>query len=853
MIPTPTPPSSPNLPANNVAQKKRRGSSVFTHLLIRLVVSLSLVSLMLLAVVLPYFEHTTTTLAAEQGKSLTNSTISAVRDDLYQNNMSDVILYCRGVLKNTPSIHFIVFSKSDGEQLLITASQWNLSQNQFRLDRQTLEKHPDGYFEKRWTQFANIRFHNIDREMFLFSNQILLGSDRWNAISIGYSLEEYNKVANSFKLGLSALILAFFALTLLLFRQASNSFRKKLGAISQTTSQLANGNFHARVRKTGFSEMDYVGDAINSMAASLHDKTHQLAQFSHIIKQTNEAFLLFNAEMNVIFANDATATLTGYPVDQLMGLRMTRFCELLELDPQTLLADFDWDKAINSPPNTRDLAIKCRSGEEIFIASGLEVIVEHDEAPNHSPSRNLLLVMADITSRKRLENELHRLAYVDLLTDLPNRRMFMRCIEKLVDDSGQEGTSFALLFMDLKDFKNINDSLGHEIGDLVLQQIANILKAMFPYHDMMSRLGGDEFTILLTEIGQQTSLQERSERVSFFASNLLQQLASRPMIINGNFLSIGSSIGAAIYPEHGDDASSLLRSADTALYAAKRHGLNRFLVFDEEMNKALQEQVQLDSEMRRGLMATQKHFFLNYQPIVRLSDMKIVGAEALARWKNPRRGMISPGEFIPLAEKSELIVELSQFLFEQALKQMQKWQQTGVLDYVSINISVKHFELPDFVEKLMEIMSQYCVAPEKMLLEFTESIMLENIDEALVKLEQLKKYGFRIAIDDFGTGYSSLNYIHQLPIDCIKIDKSFIDGIPDNRKTQAIIQAVSTIAGSLDIWTVAEGVESPVQSKWLKKYGCSCGQGYLFSRPISPEELEKLVQNTNLTETVASA
>ena len=838
MMPTPTP-STTNSPASV------RSKSLFTHLLIRVVISLLAVALMLFVVVMPNYQRTATTLAAEQGKSLSASTLSAVYDNLYQNSMSDVIEYCRGVLKNASSIHFIAFSKPDGEQLLIASNRWEQSPNQFHLNQKLLEEFLDGHFEKRHTDFLNTRFQDLNRDMFLYSRPILFGDNNWSAITIGYSLEEYSRVADGFKLSLIILLAVFVVLTLLLFRHASNRFRSKLSAITLTTDQLAEGNFHARVEKTGFSEMDYVGDAINGMAFSLHEQTHQLTQMSRIIEQTQEAFLLFDTEMHVVFVNDAAARLSGYCPKELLGISIKRFTELLGLDPQQLLAGFDWEQAGISPPPGRDIAIRRPDQEEVFIDFRLEVITDSDSDPDSPPYQNLLLVMSDITSRKRLENELHRLAYVDLLTDLPNRRMFMECIESLIAETEENHGSFALIFMDLKDFKNINDSLGHEIGDQVLQQIASLLKAMLPCHDLMARLGGDEFTVLLTELDAKTSIEERSERVSTFADNLLQQLASRPMIIGGHFLSIGTSIGVAIYPEHGEDSVSLMRSADTAMYAAKKHGLNRFLVFDEEMNKALQEQVQLDSEMRRGLLATQKHFFLAYQPIVRLSDMRIVGAEALARWKNPRRGLVSPGEFIPVAETSDLIVDLSKFLFEMTIKQMQKWQQTGLLDYVSINISVKHFELPDFVEKLLEITRQYCVAPQHLLLEFTESVMLENVSEALTKFGQLKQHGFRIAIDDFGTGYSSLNYIHQLPIDCIKVDKSFIDGIPNNPKTQAVIKAVTTIAQSLDIWTVAEGVEEPAQAQWLKDYNCSCAQGFLFSRPISPEELENLALKMN--------
>ena len=834
---TPTPPANaPDAP---------RSRSLFTHLLIRVLVALLGVSLMLFVVVMPGFQRTATMLAAEQGKSLSASTLSAVYDNLYQNNMSDVIEYCRGVLKNTSSIHFIAFSKPDGEQLLITSNRWALSPDQFHLDLQLLGEAHDGHFEKRHTDFPNTRFQDMVHDMFLYSRPIFFEGNNWSAITIGYSQEEYRKVAEGFKWSLVFLLVVSIALTLMLFRHASNRFRSKLSAISQTTDQLAGGNFHARVAKTGFSEMDYVGEAINAMASSLHEQTHQLTRLSRIIEQTQEAFLLFDTEMHVVFVNEAAARLSGYHPDELLGISISRFAELLGLDPQQLLAGFDWAQAEISPPPGRDIAIRRQGKEEIFVDFQLEVITDHDNDPDTPPHQNLLLVMSDITSRKNLENELHRLAYVDLLTDLPNRRMFMECIENLIVENEESQGSFALIFMDLKDFKNINDSLGHEIGDLVLQQVSVLLKAIFPCHDLMARMGGDEFTVLVTELDASTSIEARSERISSFADDLLQQLASRPMIIGGHFLSIGASIGVAIYPEHGDDAVSLIRSADTAMYAAKRHGLNRFLVFDEDMNKALQEQVQLDSEMRRGLLATKKHFFLAYQPIVRLSDMHIVGAEALARWKNPRRGMVSPGEFIPVAEASDLIVDLSKFLFEMTLKQMQKWQQTNLLDYVSINISVKHFELPDFVENLLEMTRQHRVAPQHLLLEFTESVMLENVSEALCKFGQLKQHGFRIAIDDFGTGYSSLNYIHQLPIDCIKIDKSFIDGVPNNPKTQAVIKAVTTIAKSLDIWTVAEGVEEPVQVQWLKDYDCSCGQGYLFSRPATPDELENLVMKMN--------
>jgi diguanylate cyclase (GGDEF)-like protein len=445
---------------------------------------------------------------------------------------------------------------------------------------------------------------------------------------------------------------------------------------------------------------------------------------------------------------------------------------------------------------------------------------------------NFLAVLSNITSRKHMEKELHQLAFYDKLTDLPNRRKFIDHLKQSIKSYKRNKKSFALFFMDLDNFKFVNDTLGHEAGDEFLVQVGNRLKEIFRNNDLVARLGGDEFTVLVEDIKF-----EGREDISFLAEKMLRELASKPIFISGRPLQISTSLGIATYPENGQDGDTLIKHADIAMYSAKKAGKNRHAFFSDRMNELLSKRIEIENDLKAAIELKQVDFY--YQPIINLATNQLVGAEALVRWNHPKKGFISPVEFIPIAEASDLIITLSDYLLNIAFKQAHEWQSKIFTPRMSVNISVRQFEKPNFIDCLVYFLEAYQLDAKKIQLEFTESVMLDSTNETILKFEALKKIGFKIAIDDFGTGYSSLGYIHKLPIDVIKIDRSFVSGMLTNKKTNSIVAAVAKLSIALDIKIVAEGIELEAEADMLRQYQCDYGQGYLFDKALPIEEFER--------------
>ena len=350
---------------------------------------------------------------------------------------------------------------------------------------------------------------------------------------------------------------------------------------------------------------------------------------------------------------------------------------------------------------------------------------------------------------------------------------------------------------------------------------------------MVTRLGGDEFTVLIED----TKSDDVADTI-LLAEKLLTRLAKSPITINRRTFTVNTSIGIARYPENGEDSETLLRNADTAMYAAKRSGKNRYALFSEEMNSDLQQHIEMEIALKEAAFSKDQ-IVLHYQPIVDLSSRKIVGAEALARWHHPEKGLIPPSEFIKIAEKSDLISTLSNNLLHSAFHQAKKWQVSANSPYLSVNISVKQFTKDGFISHLEGLIESFGIDPSKILLEFTENVMLDSSNETFDKFEKLKNLGFKIGIDDFGTGYSSMGYIHKLPIDVLKIDRTFVEDVIHNNKTRAIVTAITKLSSSLRITTIAEGIEREEDAAFLKELHCDFGQGYLFDEALEISAFEK--------------
>lgn len=803
-------------------------SGIFGHFFIRTSIIQSISGLLLLLVVLPFFNKLSDEMAAEQGRTFSNSTLAATYDALYKKDYSQIVDYCMNVMRDTPNILMIVYSNRNGEEIIMTKDNWTLKEKslpyyntQFTHDKTLL-------IGDRPYKISNNSSLLSASKHFEFSTPVAISGQEWGVLTVSFSKEAYFSIIKSFYWVVIIFTILSCGLSLFLFFASSSRIRRQISTFTTTAKNLAEGKLSTRAPETSIGEIGELGKAINEMSSSLQEKSSRLSQLVQIVEQTNDAFVLFDKNLNIGFVNDAIISITGYPCEYFENMHIVQFSDALNLDLPDLLREIEWMDQHKTNPPSHDIVISRQNKTALPVEMRLEFIENSEKSEKH-----LLAVLSSITERKKLENELHQLAFYDKLTGLPNRRMFLDRLNQIIRFSHHNNQSFALFFMDLDNFKYINDSLGHEAGDELLIQIAGILKSIFRSSDMVTRLGGDEFTVII----ENTKKSDQFE-VTQLAQKLLDQLANFPIVIGGRNFTVNTSIGIAKFPENGLDSDTLLRHADTAMYSAKKSGKSRYALFSEAMNNDLREHIEMENELKEAIHAKDQ-LMLEYQPIVDLKTGQLVGAEALARWKHPTKGFISPSEFISVSEKSDLIIDLSDKLLNIAFKQAQIWEKNPEAPYLSINISVKQFAKEDFVDHMIVLLQTFQINAHNILLEFTESVMLDSTNETFSKFEKLKKIGFQIGIDDFGTGYSSMGYIHKLPIDILKIDRTFVIDVIKNNKSQAIVSAITKLSSSLGIKTIAEGVEQQEDADWLQAFDCDFGQGYLYDQPLPIEEFEK--------------
>jgi diguanylate cyclase (GGDEF)-like protein/PAS domain S-box-containing protein len=448
--------------------------------------------------------------------------------------------------------------------------------------------------------------------------------------------------------------------------------------------------------------------------------------------------------------------------------------------------------------------------------------------------RQYVAIRTDITERKVAEERIQFLAYSDALTGLPNRRLLQdRLTQALATARRQEGR-VALLFLDLDTFKNINDSLGHSVGDLLLQELAERLKTWGRKQDTVARVGGDEFLIVLTELKDITDAAVAAERL---LDGIIGEYS-----IRGHVLNITCSLGISIFPEHGTDPETLMKNADAAMYSAKQNGRNNFRFFTEEMNAQVVERLTLESNLRQAL--EKKELFLVYQPQVDMTTGKIVGLEALLRWQHPELGLVPPDRFIRIAENSRLILPIGEWVLRTACSQALKWQEEGLPPVkIAVNVSAIQFRQESFCGLIRRVLHETGLAPHCLELELTESLLLADAEVTLSVIQELKAMGLTLAIDDFGTGYSSFSYLKQFRVSKLKIDRSFIRDVAVNPDDAAITTAIISMAKSLKLKVIAEGVEDEAQMSFLRAHHCDEIQGYYFSKPLAVDRVaDKLRQ-----------
>ena len=539
-------------------------------------------------------------------------------------------------------------------------------------------------------------------------------------------------------------------------------------------------------------------------------------RLKNVIKGANLGYWDWNYVTNEHLVNDKWLEFLGLNRADIKNNIMD-WSELIHPNDKIIMQQAIEKAILDFQPYVVEFRMRHRDGHWVWI-EGSGAVVEKDENTN-KPLR-LAGTHKNISFRKEAAEEMSFLALNDALTKLPNRIFLKTKLEEFLQIPSQ---NLAFLFVDLDYFKNINDVYGHTFGDKVIQDVSLRFKEAIGEHDFIARVGGDEFVILTQKILHVEQL-----------CKVLAISIEKPFYIENETFSLGASIGIALFPEDGKTFEALFKNADTAMYVAKNSGKNRFKYYTQTMSDVVFESTKMDSEMKKGI--ENDEFVLHYQPQVNLETGRIIGVEALVRWQNPIKGFIPPNDFIPRAEDNRLIIPLGAMIFKKALLQAKAWREEGIFDGVmAINISGVQIEEEDFIETLETILNEERIDTHKIELEITESAIMKNADQAIIKLKKLKKLGFSIAIDDFGTGYSSLSYLKALPIDKLKIDRSFVKDLPDDKDDVAISKVIIALAKNLELEVLAEGIETKEQKEFLLQNGCDTAQGYLFAKPMDAE------------------
>jgi diguanylate cyclase (GGDEF)-like protein/PAS domain S-box-containing protein len=547
-----------------------------------------------------------------------------------------------------------------------------------------------------------------------------------------------------------------------------------------------------------------------------------------------EAVLRTDAQGKVTYLNRKAEEMTGWRREDARGRLAAEVLRLIEsvggpAVGSTMGAATQQDQATKKTDDSTSCFLVRRDGSECGIERRLTPIHDQDGVVT-----GLVVAFHDVSAAWAKSLEISHLAQHDALTDLPNRVLFNDRLAQSIALAGRQSKQLAVMFIDLDQFKKINDSLGHDVGDKLLQSVAERLTACVRRSDTVSRLGGDEFVVLLAQV-------EHAEDAAYSARKILRSLAA-PHIIDNKSLAINVSVGLSTYPRDGQDAEGLMNRADNAMYEAKQRGGNSYQFFRHEMHARLAERQSLEADLRCAL--GRNEFLLHYQPRHSLQTGEITGVEALIRWLHPQRGITYPDQFVSIAEECGLIVPIGQWVLLEACKQAQAWRDSGLgVVPVSVNVSATEFGAKDFLSGVRAVLIATGVAPQHLELELTESVLMRDAEAAVVTLLKLKAMGVQLAIDDFGTGYSSFTYLRRFPSDALKLHQSFVQQVTADPADAAIVSAMINLGRSLKQRVIAEGVETQAQLKFLQRHGCGEGQGYYFSPPVVAEQAGRLFKN----------
>ena len=542
---------------------------------------------------------------------------------------------------------------------------------------------------------------------------------------------------------------------------------------------------------------------------------------SVVFESTAEGVVVTDGNKVIVAVNDSFLNITGYKKYELIGQVPSIFKSGIHSDE---FYDELW-KNLNSTGHWKGDIMDRRKDGQLFPArQTISVVKRNDGTISH-----YVFIMSDITLQKDSQDKLDFLAHHDPLTSLSNRVLFQERLGQAIKKARRNETRVAVIFVDLDRFKNVNDTLGHAIGDKLLVSVAERLSNHKRRTDTVARLGGDEFVFLLDEVSKPRDL-------AHFCEKLITTF-KKPFVIDGYDLHLTLSIGICIFPGDGDDVDSLIKNADAAMYRVKEKGKNGYHFFTRELSEQVAAKLTLENNLRKAIETQQ--FELYYQPQFSLTENKLVSAEALIRWNHPELGMIMPDKFIPLAEETGIILQIGKWVINEASRQLSAWRTNGLgLDHISVNVSGIQIDRGNTVTQISTALKKHQLIGSDLEIEITESTIMNDLEQAIEILGQLKELGLSIAIDDFGTGYSSLGYLKKLPIDKIKIDRSFVQDIDSDKDDKALVLAVIAMAKNLQLDVIAEGVETKVQHDLLVAHECEYSQGYLYARPLPAAEFE---------------
>lgn len=588
----------------------------------------------------------------------------------------------------------------------------------------------------------------------------------------------------------------------------------------------ASQNYSLRAAKTSDDEIGDLANAFNQMLDRIEAENQLLRTSEERFRTLTSAspFGVFQVDKDgyYVYVNQCWHDITGIQEETISDQSFFR-----ALHPEDRHQTFKkWRYALKSHQDFRaEFRLLHENGDEVNVICQAKPVYNHDGA-----FYGYLGSMADVSELKTMQLKMEKLALYDPLTELPNRRLFRNRLDKAIVVAQRTRKKLAVMFLDFDHFKKVNDSLGHDQGDELLVEMAKRFRFCTRQSDTVSRLGGDEFTLLVPEIAHR-------HEVDLLAKKLINTLR-RPINLKGQQLSVTCSIGIALFPDDAADANTLMKNADLAMYRSKDQGRNLFSYFSEEMNLAITQQIRIENDLRHAI--DNEELVLYFQPKINLHSELLVGYEALLRWQHPTDGLVSPGEFIPVAEDTGLITQIGQWVLESVCQKIPVFLEQGKMTpdcQVAVNLSAKQFHNPRLVKNIGDTLARYNINPGLIELEITESLLMTDIDSAIEKLKALRALGITLSIDDFGTGYSSFNYLKRLPIDIIKIDRSFVADIPSDKDDMEIVSAIIAMAHKLRLKVIAEGLETDEQKVFLYQNECDMAQGFLIGRPCPPDKL----------------